>query len=67
MWMMCLESPGGEGARELSPCLSPCSWPPWQELAGDKGSLLSDISEGDGVLGGVSMEGMGWSLKQADS
>jgi len=27
----------------------------------------SDKSEGDGVVGGVSMEGMGWSLKQADS
>jgi len=27
----------------------------------------SDKSEGDGVVGGVSMDGMGWSLKQADS
>jgi len=27
----------------------------------------SDKSDGDGVVGGVSMDGMGWSLKQADS
>ena len=26
-----------------------------------------DSSEGEGVFGGVSREGMGWSLKQADS
>lgn len=37
---------------------------------GDKGSWLlasSVRSDGDGVFGGVSMDGMGWSLKQADS
>ena len=34
---------------------------------GDMGPLDSDTSEGDGVLGGVSMDGIGWSLKQADS
>jgi len=27
----------------------------------------SDMSDGDGVVGGVSMDGIGWSLKQADS
>jgi len=34
---------------------------------GDMGPLDSDTSDGDGVLGGVSMDGIGWSLKQADS
>ena len=40
-----------------------------ENVSGDIGDPLdSDTSEGDGVLGGVSgMEGMGWSLKQADS
>jgi len=39
------------------------------KLSGDIGPLLPDSekSEGDGVLGGVSMDGIGWSLKQADS
>ena len=27
----------------------------------------SDKSDGEGVVGGVSMDGIGWSLKQADS
>ena len=36
--------------------------------SGESGPPLdSDVSDGDGVFGGVSMEGMGWSLKQADS
>jgi len=30
-------------------------------------ALSSDKSDGDGVVGGVSMDGIGWSLKQADS
>lgn len=39
------------------------------KLSGDIGPLLldSEKSAGDGVLGGVSMDGIGWSLKQADS
>jgi len=43
-------------------------WPRGKE-SGESGPLLpdSEISDGDGVLGGVSMDGMGWSLKQADS
>jgi len=46
------------------------SWPEANaETSGDRGPELldSEISDGDGVLGGVSMDGMGWSLKQADS
>ena len=46
------------------------SWPEAKaETSGDKGPELldSEISDGDGVFGGVSMDGMGWSLKQADS
>ena len=35
-------------------------------LSGEKASD-SDKSDGDGVVGGVSMDGIGWSLKQADS
>jgi len=36
--------------------------------SGERGPPLdSELSEGEGVFGGVSMEGMGWSLKQADS
>jgi len=35
---------------------------------GERGPLLdSEMSDGEGVAGGVSMDGMGWSLKQADS
>jgi len=41
----------------------------WEEvgkqISGENGS--SDKSDGDGVVGGVSMDGIGWSLKQADS
>ena len=33
----------------------------------EEGERGSEISEGEGVAGGVSMDGMGWSLKQADS
>jgi hypothetical protein len=37
-------------------------------VSGDLGELLvSEPSDGEGVFGGVMMEGMGWSLKQADS
>ena len=33
----------------------------------EEGERGSEISDGEGVAGGVSMDGMGWSLKQADS
>ena len=43
----------------------------WLDSCSPGGVILSwessDSSEGEGVLGGVSREGMGWSLKQADS
>ena len=39
-----------------------------ENVSGDIGDDDSDdTSDGDGVLGGVSMDGIGWSLKQADS
>lgn len=39
-----------------------------EKESGERGPPLdSDVSDGEGVLGGVSMEGIGWSLKQADS
>ena len=58
--MMCLLS-GSEGVCE-GPGLV-------VSVSGERGHPLldSDISDGEGVFGGVSMEGMGWSLKQADS
>jgi len=34
---------------------------------GEKGPSSMDKSDGEGVVGGVSMDGMGWSLKHADS
>ena len=33
----------------------------------EEGESGSEMSDGEGVAGGVSMDGMGWSLKQADS
>ena len=69
MWMMCF---GWAGLDSWSCCWS--SGPGLDGRAGPDGSgerrsplLDSEMSEGDGVVGGVSMEGMGWSLKQADS
>jgi len=41
------------------------SWEVGKQISGENGS--SDKSDGDGVVGGVSMDGIGWSLKQADS
>ena len=62
----------GEGwtPTEESELMELESWPEAKaETSGDKGPELldSEISDGDGVFGGVSMDGMGWSLKQADS
>ena len=34
---------------------------------GENGPSSMDKSDGEGVVGGVSMDGMGWSLKHADS
>ena len=69
-----LES-GGSALHSLSQMLNSCS--PggvilsWLELCSPGGVILScessESSEGEGVFGGVSREGMGWSLKQADS
>ena len=68
IWMMCLLEAG------LFSC---CCWtwgPGLDGRGGPGGSgerrsplLDSEMSEGEGVFGGVSMDGMGWSLKQADS
>ena len=79
MWMMCLLSdslvgctgPGLSGGGPGPPAGLAGGGRGGAELSGERlrGSPLldSDISDGEGVLGGVSMDGMGWSLKQADS
>ena len=46
------------------------SWEVWKQsgdMAFSGENASSDKSDGDGVVGGVSMDGIGWSLKQADS
>ena len=48
------------------------SWEVGKQETGDiafsgENASDSDKSDGDGVVGGVSMDGIGWSLKQADS
>jgi len=64
MWIICLFGGAGPGLPG-----SPQSWKAsGAGSGGESGPLLhSEKSEGDGVFGGVSMDGMGWSLKQADS
>lgn len=81
MWMMCLGGLGGRWGLgglawiesgdsdevELRSEEVVQSWEVGKQMAfsGENGS--SDKSDGDGVVGGVSMDGIGWSLKQADS
>lgn len=73
MWMMCLCCCGcGWGWGEWGCGEALQSSGGLGKPRGLRGSCLSkgessELSEGEGVLGGVSMEGIGWSLKQADS
>ena len=83
MWMMCLgglgalwglgwfeESGGDSDEVELRSVVQS-----WEVVVGKEERFSgegenasdSDMSDGDGVVGGVSMDGIGWSLKQADS
>lgn len=65
MWMMCLAE---AGLGSSGPGLDGRAGPEGSGERERRSPLLdSEMSEGDGVFGGVSMDGMGWSLKQADS